>query len=88
MKISILSRPDLNKLGTGSHGRIVAYRRDKDFVRLDMPYPMQHYITLPNIDKMSYTSAFVGQVSEVQMPYNTSNTEMGAVTYWDFAAGK
>ena len=49
-----------------------------------MPYPMQHYITLPNIDKMSYTSAFVGQVSEVQMPYNTSKDEMGVVSYWDF----
>ena len=49
-----------------------------------MPYPMQHYITLPNIDKMSYTSAFVGQVSEIQLPYNTSNEELGIVTYYDF----
>lgn len=83
-KVTIQSRPGLNTLGTGGHGRIVAYRKDKDFVRLDMPYPMQHYITLPNIEKMSYTSAFVGQVSEVQMPYNTSDTELGVVTYWDF----
>lgn len=84
IKVTIQSRPALNTLGTGSHGRIVAYKKDKTFVRLDMPYPMQHYITLPNIDKMSYTSAFVGQVSEVQMPYNTSDTELGVVTYWDF----
>lgn len=83
-KVSIVSRPALNTLGTGSHGRIVAYKRDKDFVRIDMPYPMQHYITLPNIDKMSYTSAFVGQVSEVQMPYNANSAEFGVVTYWDF----
>ena len=85
VKVTIQSRPALNTLGTGSHGRIVAYKKDKSFVRLDMPYPMQHYITLPNIDKMSYTSAFVGQVSEIQMPYNTSNEELGVVTYWDFA---
>lgn len=84
VKIRIQSRPALNGLGTGSHGRIVAYKKDEDFVRIDMPYPMQHYITLPNIDKMSYTSAFVGQVSEVQLPYNTSNSELGVVSYWDF----
>lgn len=84
VKVVIRSRPDLNTLGTGGHGRIVAYKNDKTFVRLDMPYPMQHYITLPNIDKMSYTSAFVGQVSEVQMPYNTSSTELGVITYYDF----
>ena len=84
VKVTISSRPLLNTLGTGSHGRIVAYKKDKDFVRIDMPYPMQHYITLPNIDKMSYTSAFVGQISELQTPYNNSNTEFGVVTYWDF----
>jgi len=82
--ITIKMRPDLDTAGTGSHGRIVAYRKDQTFVRIDMPYPMQHYITLPNIDKMSYTSAFVGQVSDVQMPYNTSSSELGVVTYWDF----
>ena len=84
VSVTIASRPALNTLGTGSHGRIVAYKKEKEFVRLDMPYPMQHYITLPNIDKMSYTSAFVGQVSEVQLPYNTSSSELGVVTYWDF----
>ena len=84
VKITIASRPTLNTLGTAGHGRIVAYKKSKEYVRIDMPYPMQHYITLPNIDKMSYTSAFVGQVSEIQMPYNTSNSELGIVTYWDF----
>ena len=84
VKVTISSRPALDTLGTGSHGRIVAYKKDKDFVRLDMPYPMQHYITLPNIDKMSYTSAFVGQVSEIQTPYNQKSTEFGVISYWDF----
>lgn len=83
-KVRIESRPDLDTLGTSNHGRIVAYRKDKRFVRLDMPYPMQHYITLPNIDKMSYTTAFVGQVSQVQMPYNVDSSSLGPVTYWDF----
>lgn len=84
VKVTFMSRPALDTLGTGGHGRIVAYKKDKDFVRLDMPYPMQHYITLPNIDKMSYTSAFVGQVSEIQTPYNQKADEFGVITYWDF----
>ena len=82
--VVIRSRPDLNTAGVGGHGRIVAYKNDKTFLRLDMPYPMQHYITLPNIEKMSYTSAFVGQVSQIQMPYNTSSEEQGIVMYFDF----
>ena len=57
---------------------------EKEYVRVDMPYPMQHYITLPNIERMGYTSAFVGQVSEIQMPYNVNSTDLGIVTYWDF----
>ena len=83
-KLVIESRPELDKLGTAGVGRIVAYRKEEEFVRIDMPYPMQHFITLPNIDKHAYTSAFVGQVSEIQMPYNTSASELGAVSYWDF----
>ena len=84
VKVTISSRPALDTLGTAGKGRIVAYKKDKSFVRVDMPYPIQHYITLPNIDKMSYTSAFVGQVSEIQLPYNTTDTELGVVSYWDF----
>lgn len=84
-KVEIVSRPDLDTLGTLGHGRIVAYRKDKSFVRMDIPYKLQHYITLPNIDKMAYTSAFVAQISEIILPYNTSNEELGIVSYWDFS---
>jgi len=84
LKLTIEGRPALNNLGANSFGRIVAYRKNKQFVRIDIPYPMQHYITLPNIEKMSYTSAFLGQVSEIQLPYNTSAAELGVVSYWDF----
>ena len=83
LKITINGRADLNTLGDAQAGRIVVYKKDKNFVRLDIPYPMQHYITLPNIERMSYTTAFVGQVSEVQLPYNTSDTDLGPVSYWD-----
>lgn len=83
-KIEIKGRPALNSLGTAGYGRIVAYRKEKEYVRMDMPYPIQHFITLPNIDKMAYTTAFVGQVSVVQLPYNQSSASLGVVTYWDF----
>lgn len=87
LKIRITGRPALDKLGTAQKGRIVAYKNHRNFVRIDIPYPVQHYITLPNIDKMSYTSAFVGQVSEIQLPYNVNNGEFGVVSYWDFTEG-
>jgi hypothetical protein len=87
LKLQIVGRPALNDLNSGK-GRIVAYKKDKTFVRIDIPYPIQHYITLPNIDRMSYTSAFVGQVSAVQLPYNTDSATLGVVTYWDFTTSK
>lgn len=87
-KIEIKARPALDTLGTVSAGRIVAYRKEKEYVRLDMPYPIQHFITLPNVDKMSYTTAFVGQVSVIQLPYNEDSSKLGIVTYWDFTTVK
>lgn len=85
-EIRISSRPHLDTLGTAEAGRIVAYKKDKSFVRMDIPYPMQHFITLPNVNNMCYTSAFVEQVSEIQMPYNDgADDSFGPITYWDFA---
>jgi hypothetical protein len=55
---------------------------------MDQPYPMQLYYTAPNVDKACYTTYFVGQVSLIQLPYNTGEADMlGAVTYWDLAKG-
>ena len=84
LKITIESRPQLDNAGTLGKGRIIAYRNEKDFVRMDMPFPLQHFITLPNIERMAYTSAFVAQISAMQFPYSTSNTEFGPISYWDF----
>lgn len=83
-RVTIASRRDLDTLGAAKKGRIVAYKNDEAFLRLDVPYPIQHYQTLPNIEKMSYTTVFVGQVSEIQLPYNQNAEEFGVVTYWDF----
>lgn len=86
-KVNIRGRARLNGMGTNSAGRAVVYRKDKDFVRMDLPYPIQAYYTGPNTDKFCYTTLFVGQISDVQMPYNDSASEFGAVSYWDFAKG-
>lgn len=85
-KIKFRGRPRLNGAGRNSAGRIVVYKFNKDYVRMDIPYPVQVYYTGPNTDKLCYTTYFVGQASEIQMPYNTSATELGPVTYWDFTA--
>ena len=82
-KLKINGRNRLNNAGTLNGGRIVAYKYDKDFVRIDVPYPVQSYYTGPNVNKACYTTVFIGQVSEVQLPYNESAKTIGAVTYWD-----
>jgi hypothetical protein len=78
-------RARLESMGTNEAGRIVTYKYDKKYVRLDITYPVQMYYTAPNIDKLCYTTFFVGQVSALQFPYNEKQTEVGAVSYWDFA---
>jgi len=87
---SIRGREDLDSIGTFSNGRIVAYRKDKKFVRMDQPYPLQMHYTGPNVERASYTTIFVAQLSPVQLPYNEGNPdsagEFAPVTYWDFGA--
>lgn len=87
LDIQFRTRTELDTLGTGGKGRIVAYKKDPRFVRIDIPYPMQHYVTLPNIEKFGYTSAFLGQVSDIQLPYN-SGDGTGIVSYWDIIEGE
>ena len=83
-KIKLKGRGRLNGMGTSSKGRVVAYKNNKKFVRMDIPYPMQLYYTAPNVDKAAYTTYFVGQASLIQLPYNDGTTgSLGAVTYWD-----
>lgn len=84
--LKLKGRPDLSGKGTNSHGRIVAYRFDEKYVRLDIPYAISLYITLPDITNAEYVSLFVGQVSQIQLPYNTDDSDLTApVKYYDFA---
>lgn len=83
-EINIQGRPELNAIGTASKGRIVAYRKDAQFIKLHIPYPVQMYMTLPNIERLAYTSVFFGQVSGVELPYDQDSASLGIVSYWDF----
>lgn len=86
-KLVIRSRQALNTLGNANLGRVVAFpRKAKKYVRMDLTYPLQMFYTGPNTERHGYTSFFVGQISAVQLPYNTNNAEYGAVTYWEFVA--
>lgn len=82
-KLKIKGRPRLEGAGTLGGGRVVAYRFDADFIRMDIPYPVQVYYTAPNVERMCYSTYFVGQISDCQFPYNKSDSEIGPVTYWD-----
>lgn len=85
-KLKLKGRPQLSGIGTNSHGRIVAYRYNEDYLRLDIPYAISLYITLPDITQAEYVSLFVGQVSQIQMPYNTDDSDLTApIKYFDFA---
>lgn len=85
-KLKLKGRPQLAGMGTNSNGRIVAYRFDEDFLRIDIPYAISLYITLPDISHAEYTSLFIGQVSQLQMQYNTDGSDLTApVKYYDFA---
>lgn len=84
--LKVKGRPQLEDAGTNGHGRMVCYRYNEDFLRLDIPYAISLYITLPDITNAEYVSLFVGQVSQIQMPYNTSSSDLGSpVKYFDFA---
>ena len=85
-KVKIRSRTALDTLGNDNLGRVVAYPKNKKFVSMDLTYPLQMFYTGPNTERASYTTFFVGQISAIQMPYNTSSAEYGAVTYWEFIA--
>lgn len=85
-RLKLKGRPQLEGAGTNSAGRIVVYRYDEDFLRIDIPYAISLYITLPDIINAEYVSLFVGQVSQLQMQYNEGASDLSApIKYFDFA---
>ncbi|MCL1867302.1 MAG: DUF2184 domain-containing protein [Oscillospiraceae bacterium] len=57
--------------GTGAGGtdRMIAYRHDEDYMAVDEFVPMNRTMTMPNVDKVSYDSIYMANLSEVQIYY-------------------
>lgn len=85
-KLKVVARPQLDTLGTAGTGRLVLYRNDAQFVKFHIPFGFKSFFTGPNVEKMAYTTLWVAQVAQIQLPYNDSADEFGAVSYWDFAS--
>lgn len=85
-KLNIVGRAQANTQGTAGVGRFVLYKKDKRFLKLHIPYDFKAFHTGPDMTTFSYRTLFIGQVAQLQLPYNESNLIQGAVTYWDFSA--
>lgn len=83
--LAIAGRTWCDDIGTNSAGRCVLYKKEKDFIKLHIPFDFKPLQTGPDMSAFAYVTLYVGQVSELQLPYNVKNTEPGAVSYWDLA---
>ena len=63
--------------GTSSSDRMVVYRNDRRFVKADELVPLARIMSQPNVTSVCYDTAYMANISEVQIFYPTS------ITYWD-----
>ena len=65
--------------GAGSSGtdRMVVYNNDRRFVKMDELVPLNRIMSQPNVANVCYDTAYMANLSEVQIFYPTS------ITYWD-----
>lgn len=58
--------------GTGGTDRMVGYVNKERFVKMDELVPMSRIMTSPNVTNVCYDTAYMANVSEVQLFYPTS----------------
>lgn len=58
--------------GTGSKDRMVVYNNDRRFVKMDELVPLARIMSQPNVTNVCYDTAYMGNISEVQLFYPTS----------------
>lgn len=63
--------------GTSDSDRMVVYNNDRRFVKMDELVPLARVMTQPNAENVCYDTAYMANISEVQIFYPTS------ITYWD-----
>lgn len=59
----------LNGAGTGGTDRMVVYNNDRRFVKMDELVPLSRVMTSPNAAEVCYDTAYMANVSEVQLFY-------------------
>ncbi|HIT02500.1 MAG TPA: DUF2184 domain-containing protein [Candidatus Enterenecus merdae] len=58
--------------GTSSSDRMVVYVNDRRFVKADELVPLSRIMSQPNVEKVAYDTAYMANVSEVQLFYPSS----------------
>lgn len=65
--------------GTGPSDRMVAYRNDKDKIRIDLPVTLNRVMTQPVVQQMAYMTAFAAQIGQVKVMYYQTIRYMDAI---------
>lgn len=55
--------------GVGSSDRMVAYKNNKDKVKIDLPVVLNRVMTQPAVQQMAYMTAYAGQIGQVKILY-------------------
>lgn len=63
--------------GTGSTDRMVVYNNDRRYVKMDELVPLSRIMSQPNVANVCYDTAYMANISEVQIFYPTS------IAYYD-----
>ena len=58
--------------GTGGKDRMVVYVNHERFVKMDELVPMSRIMSAPNVANVCYDTAYMANLSEVQLFYPTS----------------
>lgn len=67
--------------GTGGTDRMVVYVNHERFVKADELVPLSRVMTAPNVANVCYDTAYMANLSEVQVMYPQT------ITYWDQIGG-
>ena len=58
--------------GTSGKDRMVVYNNDRRFVKMDELVPLSRIMSQPNVANVCYDTAYMANISEVQIFYPTS----------------
>lgn len=67
--------------GTGGTDRMAVYVNHERFVKMDELVPMSRIMSAPNVANVCYDTAYMANISEVQVFYPQT------ITYWDHIGG-